>query len=161
MPTLTHLPTQVLGDIIEIGDKNAGVNQYGWYVDGFNYNISSESDCVHSGQYGLEIKPETVDTRGSFWGIHYSPPLTKIKYINFWVKGKKGGEIVFVWVTTDYGAESGFYSDKYVEISASEWRFVKITLSNYSEGTFSFFSFILEQGTGTDSVCIDDVSFTP
>jgi len=166
-PTLTPLPFAIMGDIHEISKDNANtiVNQYGWYAKGFEYEISSDPDCIHNGQFGLKIKTKTINEREAFWAISYTPPLdgTKIKYLTFWVKGKTGNEVIYVWITINYGEEFGSYSNEFAEISKTEWRQIKIPLPNERRSMYQIpvFSLILESDNGAESVCVDDISFTP
>ena len=132
------------------------ITQDGINSGNFDFEISTDSDCIHSGIYGLRLTGSGNDKDKSYWSVVFSenPFVVKKRLLSFWVKGKFGGEIFTIDIdgNQDPMIEN---SEQYVNVSASEWHLVNIPLNSmFIFGIKFYFT-----GSENRSICIDDISF--
>jgi hypothetical protein len=172
-PTITPLPPIMLQDIFSPIEDDIPVNQYGRNIAGFHSEITTDSDCRHSGIYGVRLTSTVPNLWDADWGIYYpfngKRNPSEFKFLDFWVKGKSGNEILSIWAQSALGADIGVTTESYVKISSTEWRLAHIPLIDfireYSFGNPLWIKYIytltfqLKSNSGVGSVCIDDISF--
>jgi hypothetical protein len=175
-PQITQLPTEILSDIFssnhigsEIGQSKALVQNNGNKLSSFDTEITTA--CKHTGEYGIRLKyaieSEITDYDYGKWsiGVEGFPliDITNYEALEFWVKGTDGGERFEIWIANEYDAEMGVESTNYVEVSSTEWRKIHIPFSDYENSFSKIWSvdFYFYAASGTGSICIDNIVFTP
>lgn len=180
VPSVTQLPDNILGDIFiskytgsEIRQVSYLRSQNGNTLSSFSSEISTK--CKHSGEYGMSFRYSIISNspRSEFgwWSIDSSivvdsRPIIDIQDFNalqFWVKGKTGGEIFNIIIQHEFGGEPTVISNDYVTVSSTEWRLAHIPLSDFwdNENISKIWAvgFLFYPSSGTGSICIDDITF--
>jgi hypothetical protein len=157
-----------MDDLFQQSTVKARANLYGEIPQHHYGEVTSDSECVHSGQYGLRIVNTKPHSWGGYWGIGFADkPFNTSEFtaLNFWVKGKSGGEDITIWVSQVYGADVTPASNLHVEISASEWRLAHVLLRDFADPpdfltksvATIYFSLVTEEEA--QSICVDDIAF--
>ena len=179
LPTDTPLPPPPLKEIFsQVGDgvKFLFPNDKPNLIDG---QYVEAGDCIRSGPFGLRLVYNFSAGGGGGWGVHWDvPPLnhfnaSQFTTLTFWVKGTVGGETFQIGMkdTGQIGVEGDerevkVDSDRYVQVSASDWRQVDVPLNNFADNrgtvlnaSINNISFTFEQRHGSGTICIDDIAF--
>ena len=156
-----------MDDIFQQSTDKSRANLYGEIPLQQYGEVTSDPECVHSGQYGLRIVNTKPHSWGGYWVIGFAnEPFNTSEFtvLNFWIKGQSGHENVTIGISMAYEADPSSTSDLNVEISASEWRLASIPLRDFANLPSSVKSvadiyFTLAANDEKQSICIDDIAF--
>jgi len=134
------------------------------------YRYVESEGCRHSGAYGLQLTYAMSGEGNGGWGVHWDNTPTQnfdasgFSALIFWVKGTSGGETFQIGLKDTNERESKVESGPLVIVSASEWRQVNVSLSQFRDKGVNIASlrnvnlgFNSNHGSGT--ICIDDIAF--
>ena len=167
LSTTTPLPSSIMNDIFQQSNENSRANLYGEIPQQHYGEVTTDLECVHSGQYGLRIVNTKPHSWGGYWVIVFADEpfnISEFNALNFWIKGQSGKENVTIGVAMGYGADPSSTSNLNVEISASEWRLASVPLSIFGDPSSLVKSvagiyFTLAANDEKQNICIDDVAF--
>ncbi len=130
-----------LSPILILNDFNNGTAQnnlekedFVWVQDPCTIEpVYNDKSSPHEGAYSLKINYDTKKTGGGAW-ITYpgSIDTSKYKWLQFWVKGEKGGETFAVEIKDAKEAKSKLNIKDYLDSTTTRWQKVSIPMSDFA-----------------------------
>jgi hypothetical protein len=166
-PTVTPTPVPPLVEIVpQVGGGEAFVfKNEGGELD-TRYVESAE--CRHSGTFGLRLTYTMSGEGSGGWGISWiNAPggyldASGFSELVFWVKGTSGGETFQVGLKDTSGREVKVESGSLVIVSSSDWRPVRVPLSEFTgvnTASVENMNLGFNRNHGSGTICIDDIVF--
>jgi hypothetical protein len=130
--------------------------------------------CARSGSFGLQLEYGYTEAGNGGWYVTWVPSpggsfdASGFANLEFWVRGRAGGETFGVGLKDIEGQEIRVYVDQPelpIEVSSADWTLASIPLSTYAAGGVDLaaldnVSFGFSSGNAPGAVCIDDIAFT-
>lgn len=165
----TVMPTPV-PPLVEIVPQVGGGQAFVFKDKGGELNaryVESE-ECRHSGTFGLRLTYAMSGEGSGGWGIHWANApegyfdASGFSDLVFWVKGTSGGETFQIGLKDTSGREVKVESQSLVIVSSSDWRPVRVPLSEFTDVNLASVENVnlgFNRNHGSGIICIDDIVF--
>ena len=167
LPTDTPLPPPLEEIFPQVngGHKFVFINSGGLLTDQFVPN----SDCIHSGEYGLQLIYDMKGQGNGGWGVQWNEASGKhfvassFNAFTFWVKGASGGETFQIGLKDTFGKEVKVESVDLLVV-APEWMTITAPFSLFegvNTASIENINIGFNSNHGSGTICVDDIAFAP